>query len=325
MKIAYFDCFSGISGDMTLGALLDAGLPLADLQAALAALQLPEFSLEVRRVQKCGISATSVTVNAMEGHVHRGLPEIRQIIVGSQLPEAVQQASLRVFETLAVAEARIHGSSPDQVHFHEVGAVDAIVDIVGACFGLHHLGVEQLFCSQLPTGGGQVRSAHGLIPVPAPATLALLASRQVPVYDNGQRIELVTPTGAALMVALASGFGAFPAMAVTAIGYGAGQKELSVANVLRLVVGDAAAMSVHSHDHGRDQAQAHSHVHAHGHSHDHQHDHAHEHQHVHDHEHDHSHQHDHSHEHVHEHQHDHACEHKHEHSHSPSPAAEPRQ
>lgn len=251
MKIAYFDCFSGISGDMTLGALLDAGLPLAALQAGLALLHLPEFGLEAAKVQKCGITATSLRVDAMEGHVHRGLPDIRQIIMNSDLPEAVQRDSIKVFEALATAEARIHGSTPDEVHFHEVGAVDAIVDIVGACFGLHYLKIEQIYCSALPTGSGQVRSAHGIIPVPAPATLALLASRSVPIYDNGQRIELVTPTGAALMVALATSFGQFPSMQPAIVGYGAGQKDLTVANVLRLVIGESSdrGIPVHHHDH----------------------------------------------------------------------------
>lgn len=240
MKIAYFDCFSGISGDMTLGALLDAGLPLSALEEGLASLHLPEFSLEAKKVQKCSITATNLRVNAMEGHVHRGLAEIRQIIAGSDLPEPVQRDSIRVFEVLAQAEARIHGSTPEEVHFHEVGAVDAIVDIVGACFGLHYLDIEQIYCSALPTGGGQTHSAHGTIPIPAPATLALLTSRNVPIYDNGQRIELVTPTGAALMVALAASFGEFPNMQPGLIGYGAGQKDLSVANVLRLVVGESS-------------------------------------------------------------------------------------
>lgn len=280
MKVAYFDCFSGISGDMTLGALLDAGLPLSALQEGLASLHLPEFNLEVTKIQKCGISATTVRVHAQEGHVHRGLPEISEIIRQSDLPEAVQQTSLQVFSVLAVAEARIHGSTPEQVHFHEVGAVDAIVDIVGACFGLHYLGVEQIHCSALPTGGGQVRSAHGVIPVPAPATLALLAERNVPLYDNGQRIELVTPTGAALMVAVAHSFGSFPSIRPQAIGYGAGQKDLDVANVLRIVIGESVSGRPHvhqpsSHDHG----QRHDHdVTTHQHAHDHRHEQVHAHQ-----------------------------------------------
>ncbi len=284
MKIAYFDCFSGISGDMTLGALLDAGLPLQVLEEGLAGLHLPEFTLDVSRVQKCGISATAVRVQAAEGHVHRGLPEISEIIRQSDLPEAVQQASLQVFSVLAAAEAKIHGTTPEEVHFHEVGAVDAIVDIIGACFGLHYLGIEQVHCSALPTGGGQVRSAHGIIPVPAPATLDLLLQRNVPLYDNGQRIELVTPTGAALMVALAQSFGSFPSLQPQAVGYGAGQKDLDVANVLRIVIGESVSGKLPPKP--QPTSSAHGHQPAHAHSHDHGHEHKHTHPHPHDHAHD---------------------------------------
>lgn len=289
MKIAYFDCFSGISGDMTLGALLDAGLPQQALEEGLAGLHLSEFTLDVSRVLKCGISATAVRVRAEEGHVHRGLPEISEIIRRSELPEAVQQTSLQVFTVLAAAEARIHGTTAEEVHFHEVGAVDAIVDIVGACFGLHYLGIEQVHCSALPTGGGQVRSAHGIIPVPAPATLALLMQRNVPLYDNGQRIELVTPTGAALMVALAQSFGAFPSLQPQAIGYGAGQKDLDVANVLRIVIGESVAGKVPIKSQSSQGDLGHQHPHSHAHVHGQEHNHAQRHQHTHDHTHAHDH------------------------------------
>lgn len=270
-RIAYFDCFSGISGDMTLGALVDAGLPLEALQEGLAALNLPEFTLQAKRVTKQGISATELVVAAQEGHVHRGLREIVDIIKASSLPDRVTELSLKVFQVLAQAEAAIHGTTPEHVHFHEVGAVDAIVDIVGACFGLTWFGIDKLYCSPLPTGGGQVHSAHGIIPVPAPATLALIASRSVPVYDNGQRIELVTPTGAALMVALADGFGGFPSFAPDVIGYGAGKKALSVANVLRIVIGEEVAahtppavpnaMHTSQHQHGHVHHREYEHVH----------------------------------------------------------------
>jgi uncharacterized protein (TIGR00299 family) protein len=291
-RIAYFDCFSGVSGDMTLGALLDAGLPLEVLLAALDKLTVHEFELEAYPVLKQGISATQVVVRAQEGHVHRGLPEIRAIIQGSELPEPVKASSLAVFTELAKAEAAIHGSTLEEVHFHEVGAVDAIVDIVGACFGLHWLGIEKIICSPLPTGGGQARSAHGIIPIPAPATLALLASRQVPLYDNGQRIELVTPTGAALMVALADSFGGYPAFRPERVGYGAGQKDLSVANVLRIVLGEAVEQGA-----GRstDHEHRHDHRHPQGHHHDHSHEHSHEHSHRHEHDHDHEHEYTHEH------------------------------
>lgn len=271
MRIAYFDCFSGISGDMVLGALLDAGLSETALLEGLAAMKLPEYVLSSKRVIKHGIAATKATVDAQEGHVHRGLTDIVKIIEAGDLPEEVKRKSIAVFEVLAVAEAQIHGTSKEDVHFHEVGAVDAIVDIVGACLGLHLLGIEKVYCSPLPTGSGQVKSAHGIIPVPAPATLALLAGRQVPVYDNAVRGELVTPTGAALMVGLAEEFGGFPAMHVTSVGYGAGQKDFSIANVLRVVVGEGLSQPPqrsqhrHSHSHGEHRHNPHQPEHDHTH------------------------------------------------------------
>ncbi|MGB8698365.1 MAG: nickel pincer cofactor biosynthesis protein LarC, partial [Thermosynechococcaceae cyanobacterium] len=243
-KIAYFECPTGIAGNMCLGALLDAGVPLAHLQTTLEALGLShEYAIQVETVQRQGQRATYVQVQlhptptAQGGHSHRHLPQILALIQGSTLPERVKGWSGQIFQTLAIAEGAVHGIPPEAVHFHEVGATDAIVDIVGTCIGLDWLGMEQVYCSALPTGGGTVRAAHGLLPVPAPAVLQLFASRQVPLYDNGIQRELVTPTGAAIAVALATSFGPPPAMQLQGIGLGAGSAELSLPNVLRLWIG----------------------------------------------------------------------------------------
>ena len=203
--IAYLDCFSGISGDMLLGALLDAGLAIADLRSDLATLPLEGYEVTSERVARGGIVGTQVTVRTQHEHGHRGLPDILAIIDGADLPPKVAALARRVFERLAEAEARVHGRSVEEVHFHEVGAVDAIVDIVGACCGLERLGVEKLYVSPLPLGGGWVDSAHGRLPVPAPATVELL--RGVPSHGGPVEEELVTPTGAAIVTPLASAFG----------------------------------------------------------------------------------------------------------------------
>ncbi len=241
MRIAYADCFSGISGDMFLGALVDAGLALDDLRADLARLDLPDaYELRAREVRKGALRATQVEVVAAgEGHHHRGLADIAALIEGSDLPDSVKAASLAVFRRLAGAEARVHGEPVEAVHFHEVGAVDSIVDVVGAAIGLERLGIEQLYASALPVGGGQVESAHGTLPLPAPATLELLAEAGAPLVPSPARAELVTPTGAALLAALAR----FeqPEMALRRVGVGAGQRDLPWPNVLRLWVGEAEA------------------------------------------------------------------------------------
>ena len=251
-KIAYLQCPTGIAGDMCLGALIDAGVPLDYLQSKLKNLGIAEeFSLRSEAVQRCGQRATKVHVdiftthtshvenNTTHEHHHQGrhLPEIEHLIYHAQLPERSQQWSLQVFRQLAQAEGAVHGTSPEQVHFHEVGAVDAIVDIVGTCLGLDWLGIDHLYCSPLPTGGGTVKAAHGILPVPVPAVLQLWQTRQVPVYSNGIDMELVTPTGAALAVTLANNFGNPPTMTIEKIGLGAGSKDLSIPNILRLWIG----------------------------------------------------------------------------------------
>lgn len=236
MKIAYLDCFSGISGDMTLGALVDAGLDFNLLQRDLAGLALDEYELYEEKVVKNGISGTKVHVLALEGHVHRHLGDIKAIIQRSALPEEVKEKSIQVFTRLAEVEAKIHGTTVDQIHFHEVGAVDAIVDIVGAVIGFWRLGIEKVYASPVHTGTGFVKAAHGVMPVPAPATLELL--RGVPVYARDIQQELVTPTGAAILTSFCQDFGPMPEFKVERVGYGAGEKNLEIPNLLRLTVGE---------------------------------------------------------------------------------------
>jgi pyridinium-3,5-bisthiocarboxylic acid mononucleotide nickel chelatase len=240
-RIAYFDCPTGIAGNMCLGALIDVGMPLQYLQNSLAQLSLTdEYRMVVETVHRQGQRGTYVQVKVQaQGHSHhRHLPEIEALILNTQLPERVKIWSLEIFRALAIAEGAVHGIPPEQVHFHEVGATDAVVDIVGTCIGLDYLGIDQVFCSALPTGGGTVKAAHGLLPVPVPAVLQLVTLRQVPLYDNGIQKELVTPTGAAIVTALAQGFGAAPALKLQNVGLGAGSHDLPIPNLLRLWIGD---------------------------------------------------------------------------------------
>ena len=267
MKLAYFDCPSGAAGDMILGALVDAGVPFATLERELGGLDLAGYRMECSEVMKAGFRATKVHVHldgyeegpgyfrrlpAPEGHAHldanradahaaaghRGLAEILDILERSRLVPEVRDMASRIFRRLAEAEARVHGTTPERVQFHDVGAIDAIVDVTGSCLGLHLLGVDAVHFGTLPVGGGFVQGPHGRIPVPAPAVAELL--RGFPTLDNGIRRELVTPTGAAILTTLAAGSGAMPAMRVTAVGYGAGTLELETPNVLRLFVGEEA-------------------------------------------------------------------------------------
>ncbi len=238
MRTAYFDCFSGAGGDMILGAVLDAGLDVEALLGVLRKLPIDDFSLEVRSVDKAGIGGSLVTVVCGDSHrhVHRRLSDLETIVTNGGLAPIVRERCLRIFRRLAEAEARVHRTGVDAVHFHEVGALDTIVDVVGAVAGLQLLGVERLYCSPLNVGGGTVRCAHGELPVPAPATAELI--RGIPVYSSGERAELLTPTGAAILTSLAEGFGPLPPMVIERIGYGAGRRDLSVPNLLRLLVGE---------------------------------------------------------------------------------------
>ena len=284
MRIAYLECFSGMSGDMFLGALVDAGVPGALLEKAVAALDVGA-RLEISRVVRSGISATKVDVwvdgekdlpreeywarqehehehSHDHGHSHshpgessrtgvpaphshphehgRGLIEIRKIISKASIPESAKKAAIAIFEALGQAEAKIHNTSIESVHFHEVGAVDAMVDIVCAAVGAEALAVDEIICSPLNVGGGMVKCAHGTFPVPAPATVELLTD--APVYSSGLQAELVTPTGAAIVRTLASRFAAFPEMKIEKSGYGAGSRDFpGHPNVVRLTVGEATS------------------------------------------------------------------------------------
>lgn len=256
-KIAYLQCPTGISGDMCLGALVSLGVPLEYLTEKLNNLGIaPEYKLRVELVQRNGQQATKVHVDLVEHDHHhhhehhhgRHLPEIERMILQAGLPSRAEAWSLAVFRQLAVAEGAVHGIAPEKVHFHEVGAVDAIVDIVGTCLGLDWLGIDNdaaglplLYCSAFPTGGGTVRAAHGQMAVPVPAVLKLWEMRNCPVYSNGIDRELVTPTGAAIATTLAKGFGATPPITIKQIGLGAGTINLPIPNILRLWLGKSAS------------------------------------------------------------------------------------
>jgi hypothetical protein len=239
MKIAYFDCIGGASGDMLLGALIDAGLASDDLRARLAALRLNDFELKTRHVNKNGFSATKVDVVVANDVPERHLAEIVAIVEGSSLPSSIKQHASAIFQHMAEVEAGIHGTTLDRVHLHELGGVDTIVDVVGCLVGLDALGIEKVYASPLPMGRGFIRGAHGQIPLPAPATVALL--KDVPIVGSEIEKELVTPTGAALLAALATGFGPIPPMTLRAVGYGAGGRDLPVPNVVRLLLGEQDA------------------------------------------------------------------------------------
>jgi pyridinium-3,5-bisthiocarboxylic acid mononucleotide nickel chelatase len=297
-KLAYLDCPTGIAGDMFLGALVDAGVPIDYLTAKLGQMGIKEeFALRQETRQHNGQIACKVHVDVRtvdvrtvahhdspshdhhhhdhHDHTHtRCLPEIETMISSAGLPPRVETWSLAIFRQLAQAEGAVHGIPPEQVWFHEVGAIDAIVDIVGTGLGLDWLGIDELHCSSLPTGGGSVWAAHGRLPVPVPAVLKLWEMRQVPVFHNGIDRELVTPTGAAIVTTLAKSFGPPPAMVIHTIGLGAGTIALPIPNIARLWIGEGEGQSVVAHDH------AHNHDHDHDHSHhDHGHDHSHDHNH----------------------------------------------
>ena len=231
---AYIDCFSGASGNMFLGALLDVGVPEDVFREAIEVLGLDDVHIEATTVTKHGIAARHVQVHYPEQHVHRHLQDIVEIIDRAQLEPVVARQAIQVFRRLAVAEAKAHGTTEDEVHFHEVGAVDAIVDVVCTVAGFHHLGVESVHSSPVHLGTGFIQVAHGTMPVPVPATMNLLTG--VPTYSRGIVGELVTPTGAALLTELASSYGALPAGRLLRVGYGAGTKDLPIPNLLRLVL-----------------------------------------------------------------------------------------
>ncbi|WP_135554003.1 nickel pincer cofactor biosynthesis protein LarC [Paenibacillus cymbidii] len=303
MKIVYLDCFSGLSGDMTLAALVDAGADRDYIERELAKIAVEPFKLEWKRVNKSGISALKLDVvidpETKPAH-HRSYGAIVNLIVGSDLGERAKALSLAIFEQIGLAEAKIHGVPPEDVHFHEVGAIDSIADIIGVALALDSLQAERVFCAPVPLGSGVVRCDHGLYPVPAPATLEMM--KGLPIARTKHMVEMTTPTGAAIVAALAHDFmPAIPPMIVDAVGYGAGTRNLpDQPNVLRVVVGhsdtlaadwSAATQLLHTHEHAHDHPHPHHHHehghHDHGHEHDHDHEHGHEHEHKHDHKHEH--------------------------------------
>jgi pyridinium-3,5-bisthiocarboxylic acid mononucleotide nickel chelatase len=239
VKTAYFDLISGASGDMILGALVDAGLPFAELRDALDLLGLPEFELTEGRVMRGAFSATKIDVHTADAVHARGLAEIAQILAASRLPDAVQTRALGIFRRMAEAEAGIHGVPVETVHFHELGAVDTIVDVAGVLLALERLGIQRVMASPVPLGRGMARSAHGSMPLPAPATVALLRGAKVVGIDHA--VETVTPTAAALLAELAEDFGPIPPMRLTAVGFGAGTRLTPEPNVLRVLLGDSVS------------------------------------------------------------------------------------
>ena len=238
--VAWFNCFCGVAGDMALGALLDAGADVDAVREILAGLGVPGWELRAAPVLRCGIAATDASVDVSESSVVRTAAHILGLVEDANLPERVRRRALATFGALAAAESRLHGRPLEQVHFHEVGGLDAIVDIVGTCAALEVLNVGEVHVSPIAQGQGMIRSAHGHLPNPAPATVELL--RGAPTFGTEVALELTTPTGAALMAALASRFGTMPAMTVAAVGYGAGDRELpDRPNVTQVVIGHAAA------------------------------------------------------------------------------------
>ena len=329
MKIVYLDCFSGIAGDMTLAALVDAGADKDYVEQELAKLPVDPFSLRWSRVTKRGVSALKLDVLLDEANPpkqHRHYKEIVEMIVRAGFSEKATALALSIFEKIAVAEAKIHDVPVERVHFHEVGAIDSIVDVIGVALALDSLEADKIISSPVPLGSGSIRIDHGLYPVPAPATLEMM--RGIPVAESRLRMELTTPTGAGIIAGAATGFlMSLPSMIVDSIGYGAGTRDLAdQPNVLRGVIGHTEPyldkwhtqhelhlvehVHEHAHHHHHHHGGSHEHVHHHHHGDDHEHGHGHHHHHGDDH-----HGHTHAHEDDHTHEHHHGG-HSHPHSHT---------
>ena len=246
MRLLYFDCVAGISGDMALGALIDAGADLEPIRKVLEQLPLEPFELDVEAVETGGIGATKVNVQTSTDGLIRTYANIRSLLDMAEMPLDAKAMAQRIFRRLAEAEAMVHRRDLDQVTFHEVGAVDSIVDIVGTALALASLNVDRVFASAVPTGMGMVKTEHGLLPIPAPAVLELL--RGAPMYSRNVSVELVTPTGAAILASLVEGFGELPNMRIEHVGYGAGSARLDFPNVVRVVVGEAERDTVSAAD-----------------------------------------------------------------------------
>jgi len=237
MRIAYFDCIAGISGDMALAALIDAGADFDELRLHLVKLPLERFDMDVEETDQQGLRATRVTVRASSAGVIRTYASIRALLDAADLPPEALQLAQRIFRRLAEAEAHVHHKEVENVTFHEVGAVDSIVDIAGTALALSMLGIERVFASAIPTGLGMTKTEHGVMPIPGPAVVELL--RGAPMYSKGVAAELTTPTGAAILAATVEGFGELPPMRIESIGYGAGTHRLDFPNLLRILVGAA--------------------------------------------------------------------------------------
>ena len=252
MRIAYLDCLSGISGDMMLGALIDAGVDIAQIQAGVDSLGLPSCRFVADTVSKCGFRATNVNVQYEPEHTHRHLHHITEMIDQSQLTTNQKDLAKRIFTKLGEAEAKVHGCSIEKVHFHEVGAVDSIADIVGTAIGWDLLGVDRIECSSIPTGTGTVKIAHGTVSIPAPATAELLTN--IPLAQSEIAAELTTPTGAAIAATIVDKFGSLPAMQIRTVAFGAGDRDLeSQPNVLRLLIGETEDTSNSAEDQIHDE------------------------------------------------------------------------
>lgn len=236
MKIAYFDCFSGISGDMILGALIDAGLDSKELESELGKLKISGFKLRMEKTVRKGISGTKFSVDINERHVERHLKDIIEIVDQSDLGDEVKNLSKKIFKELARVEAKIHNKNIEEIHFHEVGGLDSIIDVIGSVIGINKLSIEAVYSSKVHVGTGFVECEHGTIPVPAPATLELL--KGIPIYSKGIKAELVTPTGACILKTLSKSFGVVPEMKVRKIGYGSGSRDLEIPNLLRVYIGE---------------------------------------------------------------------------------------
>ena len=233
MKIAYFDCIGGISGDMILGALIDAGIPEEEFKKFLSALDLPPFELKIRKVKKGAIVSTKVDINSSS---KMDFEEMVKVIKKASLPSSIKEKSLYILSRLREAEGKIHGQEIKEVHFHEIGNVDTVIDILGGMWGINFLNIEEVHCSPLPVGSGLFQSSHGYLPIPAPATVELL--KGTPIVGKNSHYELVTPTGAAFITTVAKRFGPLPFMRIETVGYGAGERELPFPNVLRIIIGE---------------------------------------------------------------------------------------
>jgi len=236
MKIAYFDCFSGVSGDMILGALIDAGLDIQELESELGKLKISGYKIKTEKTARKGISGTKFSVDIIEQNVKKRLKDIVEIVDQGDLDDDIKDLSKKTFKELAMVEAKIHGKSIEEIHFHEVGGLDSIIDVIGSLIGMKKLGIEATYSSKIHVGTGFLECRHGVLPVPAPATLALL--KGIPIYSEGIEAELATPTGVCILKTLSKSFGIMPQMKVEKVGYGAGSRELEIPNLLRVCVGE---------------------------------------------------------------------------------------